>query len=147
MTWLYLLFALLGGAMLPLQAGINSQLAEWVGGPVRAAFVSFLVGTVSLLAIAAVVVRPLPSASRLGEMPWWAWVGGLLGAFYVAVAIVAAPRLGAAVLVTAVVAGQALASLVLDHFGWAGYSEHHVSPGRVVGMGLVFAGVALVRVF
>jgi uncharacterized membrane protein YdcZ (DUF606 family) len=37
--WSYLVFALLGGAMLPNQFGINAQLAGWVGGSVRAAFV------------------------------------------------------------------------------------------------------------
>ena len=105
-VWLYLLFAFAGGVVLPFQAGINAQLADWLGSPVRAAFVSFLVGTIVLLVAAAFVFKPLPSWGRLGDAPWWVWVGGALGAFYVAASIVSAPKLGAATLVALVVAGQ-----------------------------------------
>jgi bacterial/archaeal transporter family-2 protein len=146
-VWLYLLFAFAGGVVLPFQAGINAELGDWLGSPVRAAFVSFLVGTIVLLVAAAFVFKPLPSWAKLGDAPWWVWVGGALGAFYVASAIVTAPKLGAAQLVALVVAGQALASLVVDQFGWVGFETKHISVGRALGMALVFAGVALVRVF
>jgi bacterial/archaeal transporter family-2 protein len=146
-VWLYLLFAFAGGVVLPLQAGINAQLGQWLGSPVRAAFVSFLVGTIVLVVAAAFVFKPLPSWAKLGNAPWWVWIGGILGAFYVAASIVTAPKLGAAQLVALVVAGQALASLVVDQFGWVGFETKHISVGRALGMGLVFAGVALVRFF
>jgi transporter family-2 protein len=146
-VWLYLLFAFAGGVVLPFQAGINAQLADWLHSPVRAAFVSFLVGTVVLLVAAAFVFKPLPSWGRMGDAPWWVWIGGALGAFYVAAAIVTAPRLGAATLVALVVAGQGLASLVVDQFGWVGFEPKHISAGRLIGMALVGAGVALVRFF
>ena len=147
MVWLYLLLAFLGGIALPVQAGVNAQLAHWVNSPVRAAFVSFLVGTIALFLISLLVFRPLPSSSRLADIPWWVWTGGLLGGFYVVVSAVTAPTLGAATLVALIVAGQSLASLVVDHFGWVGFEQHHVSPGRLAGMALVAAGVVLVRVF
>jgi bacterial/archaeal transporter family-2 protein len=146
-VWLYLLFAFAGGVVLPFQAGINAQLGGWLGSPVRAAFVSFLVGTIVLLVAAAFVFKPLPAASKLSAAPWWVWIGGALGAFYVAASIVTAPKLGAAQLVALVVAGQALAGLVVDEFGWVGFEPKHISAGRVAGMALVGAGVALVRIF
>jgi bacterial/archaeal transporter family-2 protein len=146
-VWPYLLFAFAGGVALPVQFGINAQLASWLDSPVRAAFVSFLVGAIILAAAAALVFKPLPSASRLGHAPWWVWLGGALGAFYVAGSIVAAPRLGAATLIAVIVAGQSLASVVVDHFGWVGFEPKHVSTGRLVGMALVGAGVVLVRIF
>src|SRR5437762_8803618 len=145
MTWLYLLLAVAAGAVLPFQFGINAQLAHWLGSPLRAAFVSFLVGTIALLIAAAFVRKPLPSVARLGAVPWWVWIGGVLGAFYVAGSIVTAPKLGAATLTAAVVAGQSLASLFVDRFGWVGFEKHHLSPGRVAGIVLVASGVALVR--
>jgi bacterial/archaeal transporter family-2 protein len=147
MLWLYLLFAVVAGAMLPFQFGINAQLSHWVGSPIRAAFVSFLVGTIVLLVISAFVRKPLPSLERLGDVPWWVWIGGLLGAFYVAGSIVTAPKLGAVTLVAAIVFGQTLASVLVDQFGWVGFKEHHASPGRLAGVVLVAAGVVLVRAF
>jgi bacterial/archaeal transporter family-2 protein len=147
LVWVYLLVAVVAGAVLPLQVGVNAELSRWVNDPVRAAFVSFLVGTVALLIIAAFVRKPLPSISRLGDVPWWAWTGGLIGAFYVAASIVLGPKLGAATFIAAIVAGQAIASVVIDQYGWVGFKEHPATPGRVVGMVLVAGGVALVRFF
>jgi len=143
--WGALGLALVAGAMLPLQAGVNAVLARFVGGPSPAAFISFAVGTVALLAVSVVATRGLPNLGRAWEGPWWIWVGGLLGAFYVFGSIVSAPRLGAVSLIAAVFAGQAIASLAIDHYGWVGFPVHAISPGRVVGILLLAAGLALVR--
>jgi bacterial/archaeal transporter family-2 protein len=143
----YILLALAAGAMLPFQAGVNARLSEIVDSPIRASFVSFVVGTIALLILALLVFKPLPSTGRLGDAPWWVWIGGILGAFYVAVSIVSAPKLGAATLIATLVAGQAIASLLVDQFGWVGFEEHPISIGRVVGVVLLLGGVALVRFF
>ena len=147
MAWLYLLFAFAAGVVLPFQAGINAELADWVDSPIRAAFVSFAVGAFALLLVSLLVFKPLPSTERLGGAPWWVWLGGLLGGFYVVLSIVTAPHLGAATLIALVVAGQSLASLLVDQFGLVGFEQHHISAGRLAGMALVAAGVVLVRVF
>jgi len=144
--WGYLLFAFAAGAMLPIQFGINAQLARWVESPVRATLISFAAGTVVLLLASLPLVRSWPSLDRLGAAPWWVWIGGLLGAFYVLGSVVAAPKLGAVTLVALILAGQAVASLLVDHFGWVGFEEHPVSLTRVGGVLLLAAGVALVRI-
>ncbi len=145
--WGYLVFALLAGAMLPFQFGINAQLADWLGSPLRATLVSFAVGTLALAAVMVAAYRDWPPAARIGEAPWWVWVGGFLGAFYVLGSVVTAPKLGAATLVAMILAGQAIASLLVDHFGWVGFEENPVTPGRLAGMALVAAGVVAVRLF
>jgi bacterial/archaeal transporter family-2 protein len=144
---LYVLLALAAGAMLPFQAGVNARLAHFVESPIRASLVSFVVGTIVLLVLSIAIFKPLPAGSKLAGAPWWVWVGGVLGAFYVVVTVVSAPRVGAATLIAALIAGQMVASLVVDHFGWVGFPVHHVSAGRVVGLVLLFAGVLLVRLF
>ena len=142
----YGVLALVAGILLPIQVGMNAALADWVGGPVRAAVVSFAVGAVALILLSLAFFRDR-DLGDLGRAPWWVWVGGLLGAFYVASTAFAAPALGAALLFVILVAGQAGAALVLDHFGWVGFPVEHVTPGRIAGVGLVAAGVALVRFF
>jgi bacterial/archaeal transporter family-2 protein len=146
-TWAYLLFAFAAGAMLPLQFGINAQLADWIDSPLRATLVSFVVGTVALFLAVLAFARGWSGSDRIGSAPWWVWIGGLLGAFYVLGSVVTAPRLGAATLIAGILAGQAVASLLVDHFGWVGFEENPITPGRLAGMALVAAGVALVRVF
>ena len=145
--WGHLLFAFAAGAMLPIQFGINAQLAAWIESPVRAALVSFVVGAGALGLVTLLVARELPASERLGAAPWWVWLGGLFGAFYVLGSVVAAPRLGAVTLVALILAGQAVSSAVVDHFGWVGFEEHPVTPGRLAGVALLAAGVVLVRIF
>ena len=142
---LLLLLALGAGVLLPVQAGVNAQLRPDVGSPLTAALVSFLVGSVGLAVV--VVVLRFPMALRTAWMasPWWHWVGGLIGAVYVVASIVLAPRLGAATLIAAVVAGQMIASLVLDQYGLVGFPTHPISGLRVVGAALVMGGVILVQ--
>lgn len=143
MIW-FLLLAILTGVALPVQAGVNSQLRGVLGHPVLAATISFFVGTVSLAAYTVAARLSVP-AGALGRTLWWHWTGGLIGAFFVACAVILAPRLGAATLVAAVVAGQMLASLILDHFGMIGYPRHPMDLWRVTGAVLVMAGVFLIQ--
>ena len=145
-TWPYYLFAVAAGAMLPFQFGINAVLARYVEGAARASLVSFAVGTLALLVAVLLCFRGAPSLAKAGAAPWWVWIGGLLGAFYVLGSVVTAPRLGAAALVALILAGQAVASLTVDHFGLVGFQENPVTPGRLLGLALVALGVVLVRV-
>ncbi len=141
----FLLLALLAGAVLPVQTGVNLQLRHFLGHPLTAALVSFVVGTVGLAALAAMLRAPMPLGQAWARSAWWHWGGGLLGATYIVATIVIAPRLGAATLVAALVAGQMITSLVLDHYGWVGFAEHPVSIPRLVGAALVVGGVVLVQ--
>jgi bacterial/archaeal transporter family-2 protein len=145
--WPYILFGFAAGAMLPIQFGINAQLANWVDSPLRAALISFAVGTAVLLAVMVGGYRNWPNIDRIAGAPWWVWTGGLLGAFYVLGSVVTAPKLGAATLVAVILAGQTVASLLVDHFGWVGFQENPITPGRIAGVALVAAGVVLVRIF
>jgi bacterial/archaeal transporter family-2 protein len=147
MVWLYFLIALIAGALMPLQAGINSQLARWVGHAVVAALVSFAVGTAALFAYAVALREPLPEWAVLRQSPWWVWIGGLFGAFFVAAAAAYAPRLGAATFISVTVAGQMFVSLVLDHYGLIGFAGRPATPLRLVGAALLVAGVVLIRRF
>jgi transporter family-2 protein len=143
----FLALALAAGVMLPVQFSVNAQLRRSLGGPILAATVSFLVGTLALIAVALVARESLPSGSRIAHAPWWAWVGGFLGAFYVAVSIVVIPRVGAATTVALVVTGQMISALVLDQFGFLNVPVHKASVLRLLGTALVVAGVVLIQKF
>jgi transporter family-2 protein len=100
----------------------------------------------AFLLLALVATRGVINTDRLGQVPWWAWLGGAIGAGYVASTVAAAPRLGALNLFTAVIFGQLVCAVLRDHFGVL-YREHQLSAGRAAGIVLLDAGVALVRFF
>lgn len=132
------------GCSLASQAGINSELRTALSSPVQAAFISFLLGTVTLglivLARGWAWFRP----GALSDTPWWAWLGGVFGAFIVSMSIFLAPKLGALTLAIAIISGQVLASLVLDQKGWLGYPRVPLSMSRAAGTLLMVVGVILV---
>src|SRR4051794_5795554 len=94
MALVFLVLAFVAGGALPVQAGLNARLATFVGGPIRASMISFGVGTLVLLALSLLVTRGVVNTDRLGAVPWWAWLGGAVGAGYVAPAGAVAPGRG-----------------------------------------------------
>ena len=144
----YILLVLVAGACAPAQAGINSLLLRlWAGNVILAALISFAVGTLALL-IAMLVLRiPWPGIGKVAHLPWWLWTGGLMGAFLVAASVEAAPILGAATMIGFMVAGQMVASLLLDHWGLVGYPIHPISIPRILGVILLVSGVIILKKF
>ena len=136
--------AVIAGIFIAIQAPTNAILGKASGSPVVAAFISFVVGMAALGAMVAVSGGRVFSPELRG-VPWYAWVGGIYGAFFVAMAAFAAPRIGVATMLTAAVAGQILAALTLDHFGLLGLARQPVSMERVAGAALVLIGAVLVR--
>jgi len=136
--------AVVAGVLLAIQAPTNAILGKASGSPIVAAFISFLIGTVALGAVVAATSGKL-FAPGLRQVPWYAWTGGFYGAFFVAVAAFGAPRVGVGVLLTAAVAGQLAAALVLDHYGLLGLDRHPVTLTRAAGFVLVLIGAVLVR--
>jgi transporter family-2 protein len=126
-----------------MQAPINSRLGKSVGS-VQAATFSFLVGTAVLLLIVGFVHGGFGDFGRVGKVPWWALVGGLLGAVYVTVALVAVRTLGASGLTAVVITGQLAISVAIDRFGLFGIAKEHIDASRIVGLVLLVVGAALV---
>ncbi|MBS1916189.1 MAG: DMT family transporter [Bacteroidetes bacterium] len=144
---LLIVAALSLGAILPMQAAINSRLAKSINNPVYAAFISFAVGTVALFAYLMITRQLNLQALQPKQNPWWIWIGGLLGTFFVAGIVMLLPRLGVVLAFSLVIAGQMIFSILFDQFGWLGVAVREISPGKIVGVILLIAGVVLIRRF
>ncbi len=143
-----LLITLLAGVALPVQAGINSRLGREMGSPFTAALISFLIGTVSILIFVLLSRVSAPEGgfgATASRLPWWIWLGGVIGAVFITVSAAFAGRLGLTLFSAVVIAGQLLASVTLDHFGLLGAERHPVSVLRLAGIVLLVAGIALIR--
>lgn len=145
-TLLLTLAAVAAGGLIAMQSPINAAMAARIGHPIAGATWSFIVGTVALLVLSAVFARgsvdPL-AVTRLS--PLLMLGGGLLGAVFVTSNILLTPRIGVAAVVALGIAGQVIASLVLDRYGFLGIAVRELSPGRLAGAGMVLAGALMVR--
>lgn len=143
----FILLAIVAGAVLPLQAGLNVQLGKSVHQPIFAAFASFLIGTIGLLIYLFALKFDFSTIIQTKSVSPVVWIAGILGAFYVAAVIILAPRLGVALTFVLVVAGQMVVSLVLDHYGLLGLPVKQINWQRLVGVLFLVAGVLLIRRF
>jgi bacterial/archaeal transporter family-2 protein len=140
-----LLAAAAAGGLLAVQVAANSALGIHLGRPVGATLMSFLVGSAGLVLYMLIAREPWPTAKALSQTPWWALIGGLLGAAYVLATVVVTPRLGPGLTLGAVVAGQMIIALVLEQMGALDVARHPITLVRALGVALIVGGVVLLR--
>ena len=136
-----LLTAVVGG-VLALQAPINAGLGR-ATGQLPAALVSFIVGTLLL----AVIVALSGDVGGLGStfaVRWYYLAGGVLGAAYVTVALIAVRSIGAGGVAAATITGQLAAAVVIDQLGILGLERTPITAARAAGVVLLLAGTYLV---
>jgi transporter family-2 protein len=138
------LLGIVAGFGITLQVGMNSRLRTLLQSANTAALISFLVGTLALATLFVVTRVPVPDRGVINSVPWWAWLGGLMGAFYVAVSTIVASQLGTASLLGLGLLGQLTLALAADHYGWMGLPEHPITLTRLAGVALLGAGVWLI---
>jgi bacterial/archaeal transporter family-2 protein len=140
-------FIVLGGALQTCGAAMNNQLYKhminaWLASAISAA-------VVALFFLVAFMMRPkpFPTAQDASSMPWWAVIGGLVGAVQVYAGLTLVHRIGAGTFIGLTVTAALIMSLVIDHFGWLRVQPHPITPGRAVGGVLLVCGVALIAKF
>ncbi|MEN5314500.1 DMT family transporter [Pseudomonas koreensis] len=139
------LLAAFAGAVVPFQSAINSNLARGLGHPLWATLASLLVSVLVLLPVILALRLPLPSLGFISKAPLWMWAGGAFGVCFVALAVMLLPKLGASGFVALALAGQVIASMLLDHFGLFGLVEKQLTVSRVLGALLLIGGVVLIQ--
>ncbi|MBP6730976.1 MAG: DMT family transporter [Chitinophagales bacterium] len=144
LIWIALAF--LSGTFLPIQGGLNARLGKAIESPVQASMVSFIVGAAALVLYVIVSGQSI-SWAGVKTAPPYVWLGGLLGAFYVTVIVMAFPRLGPGLTFGLVIAGQMIVSVLLEHFNVLVAQPQPVSYMRVVGIAMVVGGVFIIRKF
>lgn len=147
----WILLALLAGAVLPVQGAINGLLRSDIGAPFVVGTISFGVATLSMIVVLLITLiltdAPKPQLRGLATMPWWGWLGAFCGATYVTTIFTAIPVIGTAAAVGLTVAGQQIASLFVDRYGWFRLPKREISGLRYGGVALLLIGVGLIQVF
>jgi bacterial/archaeal transporter family-2 protein len=131
------------GGLVAMQAPINSGLGKAVGSLPAASF-SFAIGLVALVGITFVSGEGFGQIGEIGGLSWYYLIGGLLGAVYVTTVLISVRTLGAGGVTAATIAGQLSMSVLLDQLGILGLAQRQLTPGRVIGVALLAAGVFLI---
>jgi len=137
-------FIILGGALQTCGAAMNGQLNKSMVNPWLASAASFAVITFFFTALFLMMPHPLPTAANLSAMPWWAVLGGLVGAVQVFAGLTLVSRVGAGPFVGLTVTAALITSILVDHFGWFRMDPHPVNVWRILGGVLLIGGVSLI---
>lgn len=147
------LVALFTGLMLAVQNPLNVKLGSNLNSPVKASLVGYLISAYVLLIISLVVSKGMVFSNIINTLtsdfnpaPWWAWTGGLLGAFYITSIIILFPKLGPIQAVILPTLGQIAMSILIDSFGWFEMKQLPFTFSKAVGILLFAIGIYIVVV-
>ena len=145
--WLLRAFGVVIGMGSATQTAVNGHLGGALGSSLQAGQISLVVG-LALLAVMSVVL-PGPRralATGIAPGPWWMWLGGMLGAFFVFGGAALSPILGTGTTVIAALVGNIICGQVLESLGVGTGGRRSVpTPYRLTGLAIVLAGVVMVR--
>jgi len=141
-----LIWAALAGAFIPVMAILNGRLGKSMGEELHASVILFGVGFLFCLTVALVLTKSLPHATDLANAKPIEYLGGFIVGFYVISATLLAPRIGLANFIVCAVSAQIIISVVIDHFGLLGAMVRPVSMTRLIGIGLLIAGIIVTQV-
>ena len=142
MTILMIVLAVVGGAVLSIQAAINGQLGSQVG-VFRSAFLTFALGAL-VTALLIFFFEPKQTLTLM-DVPKWQLLGALCGVPYIVIMVLAVQRIGSAVATVAVIFGQLAMSMLIDNFGWLGNEAIHFSATRLGAV--ICLGIALFFIY
>lgn len=142
---IYIAAAIIIGAAISVQPPINATMARGLGSPMLAATISLFISLVVVTFLWLTLGKGIGDLSQIKALPWWVIFGGVVGVVFVAGSVVVAPVLGVALFFTCVVAGQLIGSTLLDQFGFLEFTVKPLNMMKIIGIGLVLLGAALVQ--
>lgn len=145
---LYIIWAIISGMLIAIQASTNTALRLQLNSPWISALTNFMVGITALIIIILIIKPESFSGMKpmfTGGVPLWKMLGGLMGAFFVVSVTVLAPHLGVGKVIILYLFGQIFMSVIIDHFGLFGMPMDRITAQKGIGIVLLVAGVVLTQ--
>ena len=141
-TGIYLLLAMMIGVVAAVYLPMNSSVSRYLGSPLTANITFYTVALVTSILLFA-VYGEFATLRRIPEVPPLLFLTGVVSAFVVLAITFLIPRIGARQLVVVSIAGQILMAMAISHFGVLESPKDPITLKKVVGAGLLVAGVAI----
>ena len=141
---IYLVLALITGALIPIQASTNSMFSKSIGNPFITGLMVFIVGLLGMIIFMLLTRTAFPLGHQLVSAPLYSYLGGIIVAAYVVMITILVPRIGVGTSIGLIVTGQIICAVIIDHFGLFSVPVHSISITRIAGVLLMIAGIYLV---
>lgn len=132
------LLPFIGGIFVSLQGTLNGNLGKKVG-TIESSYLSFFTGTMLLTVF--VVLFGDGNLLNITEVPTWQLFCAIFGFIFVFVLAFSVPKIGVTATNAAIVIGQLVTSMVVDHFGWFGSNVTPFTMKRFIGILLLLAAL------
>jgi transporter family-2 protein len=146
MKYILMIITFFVGAIIPVQAILNARLGRQTSGAMMGAFLSFFTGTICLFVLNAIINGgTMFNLRTYATGPWYIWLGGTIGAIFVAYITWVNQQQGVALTFALVVAGQIFISLMIDQFGLFGSAIRTITLEKIIGAALIVGGIILIK--
>jgi bacterial/archaeal transporter family-2 protein len=112
-NWLWISLVTVIGGISSLQVGVNGKLSENIGVWLATLF-NCLIGALFILLVYLLTGAKKPN---FGQVPYYLYLGGILGAIIVSGISKVAPIVGTSTTMVGVIVGQLIIAIILDHYG------------------------------
>jgi bacterial/archaeal transporter family-2 protein len=128
MRYFSYLLALLAGSALSFEGAIYGELGKTIG-QIETSFYNFFMG--SIIMVLLWIFFGKGKLSYVQAAPKWTLLGGLLGVIYLTSIVVSVPFVGVGITMVAVIIGQLVMSMVIEHFGWLGSTKTKINREKI----------------
>lgn len=137
-----LVLALISGVLMAVQGTMNASLSKAIG-LLEATFIVQLTGTALVTILLFLFKMGKGNWYAWQEVPWYSWLGGIIGVAIIYLVAASIPNVGVANATTAIIVGQVLTAIIIDHFGGFGLDRMAFSPQQGIGLVLLAVGAKL----
>jgi transporter family-2 protein len=141
---IFLVLALITGALIPVQAATNAAFSKSVGNPFLTGLMVFIVGLAGMVTFILISGTAMPTTQQVVSAPLYSYLGGVIVVIYVIMISVLVPRIGVGTSIAFILTGQVIFAVIIDQFGLFNVAQRPVDLTRIIGLALLIGGVYLV---
>lgn len=140
------LLAIIGGVLLAIQAGFNTQLSNYLKQPILAVVATSLSSMVFGFVLVLLLGNKLPTIKTAVQIPWYLWfIGGLFSMIGISLYFYTIPKLGISKMIALGLCGQLLFSFIAGSLGWLNLPIESITPKRVIGILTMIISIFLIN--
>ena len=140
--WLALLLACSSGVLMAIQGSLNTALSKVIG-LLEATFIVQITGTIAVALILFMLKMGKGNLYALPQAPWYSYLGGIIGVAIIYLVAASIPEVGVANATTAIIVGQVLTAIIIDHIGGFGLAQLPCGWTQLVGLIFLTIGAKL----